>query len=476
MKTCVLEVKKEITCDVFVAGGGVAGCAAAVAAARNGVEVILAEQSGILGGQATLGLVTPLDARYSRSGKSFGGILTEVAEKTVEYTKKYSTGGQEKQPPINPVASPHVLKYVLLETVTESGAKIMFHTTLLSARRTGDKISSVILATKSGLVRVFARVFVDATGDADLAFLSGAETVKGSEAGVYDELDSAGLGHSHGSSEAYVADSGSGLMQPVSIFFVMGGVDYESALALNNAEIKFGDLGITRERFRAWKYAGSCGFEENGEKVPMPQGRVLVSGGTREDVAVVNMSRVIGIDGSDADSLNDGEIKAQKQLIAIVDFLKTFIPGFENSYLIQSGFTLGVRETRRIRGKYTLSGLEAINCRQFDDAVARGSYIIDIHDPSGKARAIGGSIKGDFFEIPYGSIVSADTENLLACGRCISVDHVAHSSTRIQGTCMLTGQAAGTAAALAAKEGVYPADLPTKSLREKLISDGVFLD
>ena len=475
-KTCTLKITKEISCDVLVVGGGVGGCSAAAAAARCGADVILVESSGILGGQATLGLVTPLDARYARNGVSFGGIMTEVVARTFELTHKYSTGGQNQCPPINPVASPHILKYALLETVTDSGAKIMLHTTLISAECDGDRISSVILSTKSGLVRVFAKNFIDATGDADLAALSGAKTVKGSEVGVYDELFSTGLGHSHGSDEDYKADPHSGLMQPTSIFFIMGGVDYERAAALNNVEIKFGDLGITREKFREWKYAGTYGFEENGEKVPMPQGRVLVSGSTRTDVAVINMSRVIGIDGSDADSLNDGEIKAQKQLIAIVDFLKTFIPGFESSYLIQSGFTLGIRETRRIKGRYTLSGTEAINCARFDDAVARGSYIIDIHDPSGKARAIGGSIKGDFYEIPYGSILSRNRSNLLACGRCISVDHIAHSSTRIQGTCMLTGQAAGTAAALSAVADITPDKLSPATLREKLVSDGVYLN
>ena len=263
-------------------------------------------------------------------------------------------------------------------------------------------------------------------------------------------------------------------MHPVSVFITMGGVDYEKASALNNKHLRFGDYGITRERFEKWEFANTCGFElSDDDSIPLPQGRVLVSRGTKNDVAVINMSRIIGINGADSDSLSEGEIKAQLQLIAIVDFLQSFIPGFEKSYLIQSGATLGIRETRRLRGKYILSGGEVISCKTFPDAIARGSYIIDLHDPKGKSSAIGGSIKGDFYEIPYGSLICEQADNLLVCGRCISVDHIAHASTRIQGTCILTGQAAGTAAALSVKSKTAPSLLDGTEVRKLLKEQGV---
>lgn len=266
-------------------------------------------------------------------------------------------------------------------------------------------------------------------------------------------------------------------MQPTSIFIIMGGVNFEEydKHSLNNRELHFGDLGITEEKFRSWSYCGTPGFEITGDRIPTPQGRVLISHSNRPDMAVINMSRITGIDGSDADSLNRGEIEAQKQIPAIVDFLITFIPGFENAYYSQSGFTLGVRETRRIKGRYVLTGLDAINCRRFENSIARGSYMIDIHDPNGKARAIGGNLLGDSYDIPYDCIVSENIKNLLACGRCISSDHVAHASTRIQGTCILTGQAAGSAAAIAADKGVNISEIDAALVREKLISAGVKL-
>lgn len=335
----------------------------------------------------------------------------------------------------------------------------------------------MLLSTESGFVSVAAKTFIDASGDADLAALCGAELVKGSEPGCFEALTESGLDHSHFSSGSYGAYERDGLMQPTSIFILMGGVNYEEYRKhkLNNRELHFGDLGITEERFRSWKFCGSPGFEINGDRIPTPQGRVLISPSNRPDTAVINMSRITGIDGSDAESLNRGEIAAQKQIIAIADFLINFIPGFENAYYSQSGFTLGVRETRRIRGRYVLTGLDAINCRKFENSIARGSYMIDIHDPNGKARAIGGDIKGDSYDIPYGCILSKNTENLLACGRCISADHIAHSSTRIQGTCILTGQAAGSAAALAAAEGISVSQIEPAVLHGKLISDGVRL-
>ena len=474
MSNVTLNVYKTIACDTLVAGGGVAGVAAAIASARHGAKTVLLESGGCLGGQATLGLVTPLDARTDTTGRSFGGLIAEIAEMTVALSKEYCSSGDEGAH--SDIASPHILKYVLLKLLTESGAEVSFHTVLISADRQDDEITAVYAATKSGIVKYEAKNYVDATGDAQLTYLSGADYILGSEPGVFRQLSDEGLNKAHFSENKYDAYSENGLMQPVSIFLLMGGVDVDRAWPLNNKDLHFGDLGITKERFLNWKFAGSCGFEVTDDRIPMPQGRVLITRSNRHDVAVINMSRVLHIDGSDTDSLNRGELLAQAQVIAIVDFLKTFIPGFENSYYLQSGFTLGVRETRRMIGKYTLSGLDAIQCRKFPYPVARGSYIIDIHDPSGKARAIGGSIKGAFYDIPYSALVSRNVKNLLSAGRCISADHIAHASTRIQGTAILTGQAVGTASALCTKADISAQSLPDKDLHEALLKDGVYLD
>lgn len=475
MVNYTISAEKEIVYDTAVIGGGVAGCAAAIAAARNGAHTLLVEKEGTLGGQAVLGLVTPLDARFSRSGESFGGILEEISNTVIDLSKKYCSRGCKEN--VKDIASPHILKYVLLNLCDRAGVKIMFHTSLISCKTEKQKVESVLLSTKSGYVSVRADTFIDASGDADLVALCGAEFVKGSEPDCFMALVKNGLDHSHFSNSTYGAYEKEGLMQPTSIFFLMGGVDFEKydKNKLNNKELHFGDLGITQERFKSWEYCGSPGFEIDGDRIPMPQGRILISRSNRSDTAVVNMSRVIGIDGSDAESLNRGEIAAQKQIIALVDFLITFIPGFENAYYSQSGSTLGVRETRRLKGKYVLTGQDVISCCKYENSIARGSYMIDIHDPNGKARAIGGDLNGESYDIPYDCLISERLDNLIVCGRCISVDHIAHSSTRIQGTCILTGQAAGTAAAIAKEEEKNVSEIEPIKVHNKLVSDGVAL-
>ena len=447
MYTFKNDITRAHHSDIAIVGGGVAGCAAAIAAARKGADVILIEQSGILGGQAGLGIVTPLSSVCSRSGKAFDGLVKEICEKVRGYSKSYCAPEGHSG---NTLAAPHILKYVLLRLCVESGVRILFHTSLIGADTKNDKIERLILSEKSTLSTLESRYFIDASGDGDLIFLAGDDYSLGSEPGVLSSLVAGGLDKVHytGGREYSGYEKTERVLQPVSIFFTMGGVDYETASSWNNKNLNYSDLGLTFDEFAKLPYANSCGFEQSdGDKLPLPQGRILVSRGARDDLAVVNMSRVIGIDGSDADSLCKGEILAQTQVIDIVDFLKRFVKGFENSYLVESASTLGIRETRRLVGKYVLTGDDVINCRRFDDAVARGSYIIDIHDPKGKSKAIGGEIHGDFYEIPIRSLESAKFSNLYAAGRCISADHVAHSSTRIQGTCIMTGEAAGIAAA-----------------------------
>lgn len=473
------KIERSSEYDVCVVGGGIAGCCAAISAARNGAKTLLVESSGVLGGQGTLGIVTPISATRTKDGISFGGLVKEITDEVVSLSKKYCTCGESKEDVID-IAAPHIVKYVLLDKVQNSGTQIMFHSSFLSSQTENDRIESIIIHDANGLMRIFAKEFIDATGDALLICGSGADYVKGSEEDSFDSLKSTGFDKTHDDDNqeggSYTSYTHGGLMQPVSIFFTLGGVDTLEAYKLNNKELHFGDLGITREKFSTWEFCNTPGFElSDDDKIPMPQGRILVTRTTRKGVVAVNMSRVIGIDGSNADSLTKGEITAQKQIIAIIDFLKTFIPAFKDAYYIQSGSTLGIRETNRMIGKYVLTGLDAINCREFEDCIARGSYMIDIHDPNGKSRAIGGYLPKNYYDIPYRSIISNTYSNLFACGRCISSDHVAHASTRIMGTCMMTGQAAGTAAAILSKQGIQSSEIDIVELRKNLIENGMYI-
>lgn len=458
--------------DVVVAGGGPAGVSAAIAAARCGARTLLIERHGCLGGMMTMGLVMPLDARCSRSGQPFGGILEELVTRIAELTRSYC-GGEGKKHHL--YSSPHVAKYVLLDTLLESGAEVLLHCTLVDVLRNGNSIEQLVVQTKSGLGGIVGRTFIDATGDGDLLACAGANFVTGSEPGVMASLDQTGLNKVHEESTTYGDYDRTGVMQPVSIMFTMGGVDTDAAKPLVNKKLTYADLGITREEFRELPYANTPGFMENGEDLPLPQGRVLFFQNRRPGEVTINMTRVTGVNGADGLELSDGEVTGQRQAFYVLDFLKRFVPGFRNAYLLETASALGVRETRRLLGRYVLTGTDAITCTPFDDVIAHGSYIIDIHDPQGGRKAIGGQIQGDCYDIPYRCLLPVDMTNLLAAGRCISTDHVAHSTTRIQGTCMLTGQAAGTAAALALENQCPPSDLPVAILQERLASDGVAL-
>ena len=475
MKTISLskEVNVRYDADVVVIGGGVAGSAAAIAAARQGKSVLLIEASGCLGGLATNGHVSPFDATTSRSGISFGGIAQEIIDRMVDAQTNYGVPSS-----IIKREGPHLFKWVLLKMAVESGVRILFHSMLVDVVTENDEIKYLVINTKSGLEGVSGRMFIDATGDGDVIAGAGEEYFMGSEQDTGAMLASSGLDRMHYDDhkiERYKVENTSDrhAVQPCSVMFTMGGVDLsQNPTKYNNKNLTFEDLGIDKEEFKKLSYYGAPGFEDNGELIPMPQGRILLSYTGRPNELLVNMSRIIGVDATDAVELSEAAVKAHLQVMHIVDFLKRYVPGFENSYLVESSNVLGVRETRRLVGQYVLRGIDAINCVHFEDNIGCGSYMIDIHDPFGKARAIGGDVKGDCYGIPYRTLVPKTIKNLLASGRCISVDHVTHASSRIQGTCVITGQAAGTAAAVALDSDKPVQTIDVKELQSRLRDAG----
>ena len=460
-----MDYKTLYSADVVVAGGGLAGVSAAIAAAREGLSVCLIEASGVVGGAATNGLVAPISSLNGNiSNVKFGGIGQEFVDLNIEKAKEFCKATEA------PANSLHTTKYVLLEMLYQAGVKILFHTFIVDAiLNDDDSLNSVLVATKAGIQKVEGKLFIDCTGDGDLAYRTKATMVYGNGDGELSSVVNAG-------NKDDVDGDYKGQVQPCSIMFTMGGVDIEEGKKLMNRTITYDMLGITKEDFLKWEYANTLGFEvDDSNIVPMPQGRVWLCKSLRKNEAVINMSRVIGVNPTDPLCYADAEVKAGRQVLAIVSYLQHFVPGFENSYLMDSACSLGIRESRRLSGEYMLTGNDAIDCVTFDDTIAHGSYIIDIHDPTGKRKALGGNIKGDFYSIPYRSLITKKCKNLSVAGRLISADHVAMSSTRIQGTCMLTGQACGTAAAFAIKNGNSFVDVDVKALQNRLVENDVFI-
>jgi hypothetical protein len=435
--------------EVLVVGGGPAGIAAAIASARNGAKTVLVEQYGFLGGMATAGLVGPFMTSYGIDGVDpiIEGVFRELVDRMLAIGAAidparvkgfsayggYHAYGHEHVTPFDPEA----LKYVAQEMVLEAGAELKFHAFFLDSLVEGDQIVGLITASKSGLEALRGEIVIDATGDGDVAARAGAPYEKGR--------------------------AGDGLLQPVSLFFRVGNVDDEAVQAYMDEHPEDESF---RDIVRKAKEKGEFSHTKDWFtmfKLP------------RAGEWWANVSRVHGIDATDVDQLTRAEIEGHRQVIYLVDFLRKRVPGFGNCYLLDTGSQIGVRETRRIMGEYVLTAEDVFAARRFEDAIARVSFPIDIHDVNGGGGFFEGPRDGPYYTIPYRCLVPKKIENLLVAGRCISATHEAHGSLRVMPPCFATGQAAGTASALALETNTSPRYTDVKLLRESLIQQGALV-
>jgi len=405
---------------VLVAGGGPAGLAAAAAAARRGVETQLIERYGFLGGMATAGLVNPFMGWRAAGEPLVAGIFQEMLDRMA------AAGGYGSERQAT-AFDPEVFKTAADDLCREAGVQVRLHTLLTGVQMRGSRVARVRSESKSGREQWSAKVYVDCTGDADLAFRAGVPCEQGRE--------------------------GDHLAQPMTLNFRMAGVDV--------ARMPSGE-----EISRLFEQAKAAG------EVSTPRENVLIFPTTRADVLHCNTTRVVKRDGTSAEQLTEAELIGRRQVQELVAFLRDRVPGFENAYLQSMGTHIGVRETRRIVGEYVMTGDDVLTARKFDDGIARGNYDIDIHSPTGAGTIIKSLPPGEWYEIPYRCLIPKGMRNLLVAGRPISTTHEAHASTRIMPICMALGQAAGTAAALCLSRDVAPPDLDTDLLRRTLREQG----
>ena len=410
-------------CDILVAGGGPGGLAAAVSAARNGADTLLIERYGFLGGMATAGLVNPFMTYWAGEEQIIGGILQEVIDRLTALGA-YGKGSRT-------AFDPEAFKFVADQMCADAGVKVLLHSFLSDAAVSDSKIESIEIAGKSGKETLSAKVFIDGTGDADLAFLAGARCEKGR-----DE---------------------DGLMQPMTLNFRVCKVDMGRMPARGEEFNKLFDKAKAEGRL-------DC-----------PRENVLLFFTTREGEVHFNQTRINRADGTSTEDLTRAEIEGRRQAWQFLEFLRRDVPGFEQAEILVSGSQVGVRETRRVMGEYVLTGDDVLSARKFDDCIARGSYSIDIHSPTGAGTVIQRLKPGESYDIPYRCLVPLGIDNLLIAGRPISSTHEAHSSLRIMPICMAIGQAAGTAAALSLREGVTTRAVNTGLLQSTLRSQGANL-
>jgi hypothetical protein len=452
-RTLSLDIPVKAESDVLVVGGGPAGIAAAVAAARHGARTVLMEQYGCLGGMATVGLVGPFMTSYDTEGSEqiVMGIFQELVARMVE------EGGAIHPSDVPPGTDhvsfiheahqnatpfdPEVMKYVSMEMVQDAGVDVRLHARLVRVLADGDRIESVLFSEKGGLALAKARMFVDATGDGDVAAFAGNPFEKGR--------------------------AGDGKLQPASLFMRIGGVDDEKVAAWAKA-----NMGPEQRLFESFvaKAKKDGKFPKN-----CPRESVGLYRQPREGEWRVNTTRVLDVDGSDPDSLTRAEIEGRRQAHGLMRFFNEYCPGLEKAYLVDTGFQVGIRETRRVDGLYVLTKDDVEQARRFEDSIGRYSFFMDIHNPTGSGQETHERLYikgGRFFDIPYRALVPNRTRNLLISGRCISSDHHANGAIRVMPACFATGQAAGTAAAEAARQGCAPAEVDVEALRAALHEDG----
>ncbi|MFE5323957.1 FAD-dependent oxidoreductase [Paenibacillus sp. NPDC056579] len=444
-----------IEADVVVCGGGPAGVNAAIAAGRSGARTVLIERYGFIGGMSTAALVYPWMTFHTTEGKQ---VIKGIAQEIIDRLKERGASPGHVRDTVGFVHTitpyhPEHYKVLALEMLREAGVKLLLHSFIDHVDTVEDqRIQSVRLTTKSGKIDVRGRVFIDATGDADIAYLAGAPCLQGRD--------------------------GDRLTQPMTMKFRMRGVDLARVkqYMLENPDEFYKKTPF--EELPNLPLSGVLGFFKHWKEANLPINRdqVLFFTGPEDDEVLVNTTRVQGLDGTDVEDLTEAEELGRKQVLLVAEFMRSRLPGFERASVSSVGAQIGIRETRRIDGVYALQVDDVVQGRRFADVIARSGYPIDIHDPSGKG-VTAAWVQGDgAYDIPYRCLLPQRITNLLTAGRCISTTHEALATTRLTPSCMATGQAAGSAAGLAVKNGVAPADVDMAELQSVLEADGALLN
>lgn len=443
-----IPVRKSV--DVVVVGGGPSGIMAAAAAAKKGLKVMLLESKSFLGGNLTIGL--PILGYLSQKGK----LITQgLAQKFIDRLKEKNAASDHRPCPLHmslTIVDPEEVKTTALEIMTENNVEVLFYVFFSGVIKEGNEVKGVIIESKTGREAILAKVVIDCSGDADVAYRAGARTEKGNEKGG---------------------------MQPPTLMFCMKGVDVKKLrLSIADHPETYDMDTIPNEFFRKDDNFITVGLrnkvlEAREAGINIPTERTILISGLDEDEIWVNMSRISGVDGTDPASLTRGEIEGRKQIYEIEKYLIKFVPGFENAYMDRVAPFLGIRETRRIVGQYILTEDDILSRRYFDDAIGVASYPIDIHHPTGGDCTLRWS--GDCYDIPYRSLIPLDVENLIVAGRSISTTHEAMSAIRVMAPCMLMGEAAGLAAHLAIKHNIHPSQVDAQELRKEILAEGGFL-
>ena len=441
--------------DVVVLGGGVSGCMAAFAAAKQGVSTLLIEQYGFLGGSLTNAGVGPMMTFHAGSRQVVTGIPQEMIDRLCE--KQGCIGHIEDTTGYASSVTPfdsETMKIVLDEMAQDYGVDLLFHAVLTDVYKEEEKIVSITVQTRGDRLEINGKVFIDATGDAALSCAAGADVRQGRD------LD--------------------GFCQPMTTNMKVANVDVkkiQEEIQANPDNFNIRDCtALTRsprlsvagfyQEFNQAKKDGILSTERED---------VLLFETVNQGEVIVNTTRVIRLNPVNPWELSRAEIEGRKQANELMRFFKSRCTGFENAVLVSTGVQIGVRESRRVMGDYLLTADDLLSSKEFSDTVALGGYPIDIHNPTGENTQTTHLRPGQFYYIPLRSLIVKDISNLLVCGRCLSATHEASAAIRVTPIAMATGQAAGAVAGLSAIEGVFVRELEYKKLESALNKLGATL-
>lgn len=419
--------------DVIVAGGGPAGVAAAVSAARLGARTALVERFGVLGGMLTSGMVQPILGRTEE--RTMYHEIVELLHKGHEDAPTIVTrNGTEVGVDVEEA------KYRLLELAVENGVYVYLQTPVVDVILDGKQLTGLKICTPEGITSIYGKAIVDSTGDGFVAALAGVPFEMGRES--------------------------DGKCQPATLEFTVENVDESCGITAYG-----GSDPVTLPDGTRYSQLckDACARGELPENVSIVRlHRTLRPGERNVNATQVNGRNTLTIPGS-----VEAELVLRRQVEPILAFLRKYAPGFANARVKTTATTLGVRETRRFLGEYRISDSDVEVGARFPDVVVHKAwFLIDIHNPAGGGQAEKHSQPATPYDIPYRALIPQKVEGLLLSGRNISGTHRAHASYRVMGVALATGQAAGYAAALSARQGIAPRQLDYHDLQRELLNYG----
>lgn len=445
--------------DVVVAGGGVSGTMAAIAAGRCGAKVLILEQSGYLGGTLTGCGVGPMMTFHAGEKQVIQGLMEEMVQRLKD--RGYSGGHVHDTTQYISYLTPFSaegLKLVLDEMVQEAGCQVLFHTFIGGAETEEGSIRGLTVCNKDGMHLIKGKIFVDATGDGDVAAFAGAPVKKGREE--------------------------DGASQPMTMKMKLCNVRTEEVKAHIREHIQeFPRIQGNTHLLDSGEPLAAAGFVPEFQKakaageISIPREDVLFFETNVPGEFIINTTRIIDHDATDAESLSHAEVLGRQQCEELVRFLRKYVPGFREAHLEFTGPSVGVRGSRQLVGDYILTAEDILERKKFQTVIAHSAYPIDIHNPKGEGtNSVFLSEPGTYYSIPYEVMTCPQFNNLLVTGRCISATFEAQAAIRVTPSAGAIGQAGGVAAALSAGEAVDVHHVDVKKVQQVLLEQGAYLE